>query len=280
MKLAHGTYGMPGIRPEEGLPRLAGIGYEGVELAVGERFCTAPDDMPPRRRNALRDLYQSLGLSVPALLMLLRVMDDDPEVHRRNLDDFRQAAQLAVDVTADRTPVVTTTMGGGGGTWEEFREKLLRRLQEYAEIAEQIGCTLAIEPHVGGNFDRPERAVWIVEKLQHPSVRLNFDISHFAVAGYTLEQTVPVLVPYAVHTHVKDGRMVDGKVEFLLPGEGDFDYATYFRAMDAVGWKDFITVEVSGMVSSREGYDPYEAAAFCFEALSSALAEAGLAPDT
>ncbi|MFQ5809174.1 MAG: sugar phosphate isomerase/epimerase family protein [Armatimonadota bacterium] len=267
MKLAYGTYGMPGIRPEDALPRLAEIGYAGVELAVGERFCVVPEQMPPARRTALRELYESLDLAVPALLMLLPVMHDDPDVHRQNLDAFRHGAELAAEITVGRTPVVTTTLGGGG-SWEQFREEMLRRLREYAEIAEQAGCTIAIEPHAGGAFDRPERALWVMETLQHPHVKLNFDISHFAVAGYTLEQTVPVLVPYAAHTHVKDGRMVDGKVQFLLPGEGDFDYAAYFRAMAAAGWDDLITVEVSGMVSSRESYDPYAAAAFCFDALA------------
>jgi inosose dehydratase len=280
MNLAYGTYGMPGIRPEDALPPLAAIGYRGVELAVGERFCTVPEEMSSADRSALRELYQSLGLGVPAVLMLLPVMHDDPDVHRRNLDAFRQGAELAVEVTAERTPVVTSTMGGGSGPWEQFRDELLRRLRQYARICEQVGCTFAIEPHVGGAFDRPERAVWAMETLQHPCVKLNFDISHFAVAGYTLEQTVPVLVPYAVHTHVKDGRMVDGKVQFLLPGEGDFDYAAYFRAMHAAGWDDHVTVEVSGMVSSRQGYDPYEAAAFCFDALSQALNDAGVEADS
>jgi len=278
MKLAYGTYGMPGIRPEDALPHLAEIGYSGVELAVGERFCTAAEDMPTGRRSALREQYQDLSLAVPALLMLLPVMHKDPDVHRQNLDAFRYGAELAVEITVGRTPVVTSTMGGGSDPWEEFREELLRRLRDYTEICEQVGCTLAIEPHVGGGLDRPERAIWLMETLQHPRLKLNFDISHFAVAGYTIEQCVPVLVPHAVHTHVKDGRMVDDKVRFLLPGEGDFDYAAYFRAMDAAGWDDLITVEVSGMVSSREGYDPYEAAAFCFGALSAALAEAGIAP--
>ncbi len=279
MKLAYGTYGMPGIRPEDALPHLAEIGYSGVELAVGERFCTAQEEMPTGRRTALREQYQDLGLAVPALLMLLPVMDKDPEVHRQNLEAFRYGAELAVEVTVGRTPVVTSTMGGGKDPWEEFREELLRRLHKYAEICEQVGCTLAIEPHVGGGLDRPERAVWVMEKLQHPRVKLNFDISHFAIVDYTIEQCVPVLVPYAIHTHVKDGHMVDGKVRFLLPGEGDFDYVAYFRAMEKAGWKDLVTVEVSGMVSGREGYEPYEAARFCFDGLSAALRRAGIDPE-
>jgi len=65
-------------------------------------------------------------------------------------------------------------------------------------------------------------------------------------------------------------------VKFLLPGEGDFDYTAYFKVMAEAGWDDFITVEVSGMVSNRPDYDPYQAAEFCFDVLSKAMREAGV----
>ena len=44
----------------------------------------------------------------------------------------------------------------------------------------------------------------------------------------------------------------------------------------AACWSDMITVEVSGMVSSREDYDPYAAAEFCFHTLDTARREAGV----
>ena len=39
MELAYGTYGLPGIMPEDAVPKLAEMGYKGLEITVGERFC-------------------------------------------------------------------------------------------------------------------------------------------------------------------------------------------------------------------------------------------------
>jgi sugar phosphate isomerase/epimerase len=107
----------------------------------------------------------------------------------------------------------------------------------------------------------------IMERLHSPSLGINFDISHFAVAGYPRPETIAALARYAFHTHVKDGRLVDGKVQFLLPGEGDFDYPTYFREMAQAGYTGCITAEVSAQIFNLPDYDPWGAAEFCLETL-------------
>jgi inosose dehydratase len=271
MRLAYGTYGMPGIRPEDALPRLAGMGYKGVELAAGEKYLAAPQQMDQARRTSLAALCADLGLDVVALLPFIPVMADGDDAHRRNLAVFRDTAVLAADLTRGRTPVVTSVITGSSQPWEALREALVRRLSDYAKVGAETGAVFAVEPHVGGPFDLPDKAAWLVERVAHPAIRLNFDISHFAVVGLDTETCARTVLPYAVHTHVKDGRRTaDGRVQFLLPGEGDFDYPAYFRIMQRLGWTDFITVEVSGHVSSRPDYDPFRSAEACFGVLEKA----------
>jgi sugar phosphate isomerase/epimerase len=115
-----------------------------------------------------------------------------------------------------------------------------------------------------------------MEQVHSPSLGINFDISHFAVAGCPRAETIRSLVPYAFHTHVKDGRMVDDKVQFLLPGEGDFDYAAYFREMAEAGWTGCVTVEVSAQIFKQPGYDPWSSARFSLQALGEARTRSGL----
>ena len=62
-----------------------------------------------------------------------------------------------------------------------------------------------------------------------------------------------------------------------VPGEGDFDYARYLRALDAAGYSGFVTVEISVMVQRRPGYDPAEVAQRSFDTLVAA-ARASAAP--
>ena len=122
----------------------------------------------------------------------------------------------------------------------------------------------------------PDKMLELLNLVDSPHLKVNFDISHFDIIGLTIEETVAALAPYSVHTHVKDqrGRVPDYK--FLIPGEGDFDYVTYLKAMEAHGYDRFIIAEISGQVQRRENYDPMAAATLSYETLSRAFVEAGI----
>ena len=70
------------------------------------------------------------------------------------------------------------------------------------------------------------------------------------------------------------GRMPD--YEFLIPGEGTFDFTTYVKEMDKAGYTGSITTEVSKMVQNRPDYDPMAAAELCYKTLEKAFLEAGV----
>ena len=84
-------------------------------------------------------------------------------------------------------------------------------------------------------------------------------------------ESVAALAQHTVHTHVKDQRGRAPDFEFLIPGEGDFDYVEYLDAMKAAGYDDYITVEVSMMVQQREDYDPLGAAGLAYRTLEEAF---------
>ena len=203
-RIAYGTYGMPKEDAKTALPRLAEIGYEGVEICVGEAYPTTPEKLSKSERRELRSLLSQLNLELPALMLISRVLTDDPQEYQRELESFRAAAELAMDLAAgDTIPALAATLGGRSMTWEDDREELVERIAEVGEVVANGGARLAVEPHVGSILENPERAVWLIEQVASPAVRLNFDISHFAVAGYPMEETVATLAPLAIHRKPK-----------------------------------------------------------------------------
>jgi len=124
--------------------------------------------------------------------------------------------------------------------------------------------------------DTPEKMLQLLELVDSPYLKVNYDISHFDIRGLTIEETVAALAPHTAHTHVKDQRGRVPNYEFLIPSEGNFDYLTYLKAMQAHGYDGFITVEVSVMVQRRPDYDPFAAATLSYETLSRAFIEAGI----
>ena len=68
----------------------------------------------------------------------------------------------------------------------------------------------------------------------------------------------------------------EARHEFLIPGEGEFDYVAYLREMRAHGYTGFITAEISIMVQRRPGYDPLAAAEQTYRTLAHAFEQAGI----
>lgn len=275
MKLAYSTYALQPYDIFEVIPRVREIGYEGLELNVGDDWPTAPSKLDGEARARIREAYQEADFFSPVMMHLIHLCGEGEDVEAKSAV-FAETCQLARDLCFDgRTPVVTSTLGGQRAEWDEVKEDVAARLVRYASIADDHGVTIAVEAHVGQELDSPEKAVWLVEAVDRPSVRLNFDHSHFHVLGMDLQHCVDLCAPYSVHTHVKDGAMVDGKVQFALPGEGSLDLVDYLGVVKASVLDVPITVEISGQFWRAEGFQGWEVAERCFGYLSEAREKVG-----
>ena len=271
MKLHYSTYGMKELDVHEALPRLADMGYQGMEIAVTPGWPTEPAQMDAAARQKLAALCRRLGFATPAIMALLSPCVPG-EGRAAALAQFEATFDLARDLKIDdRAPVVSTTLGHPRPQWDGGKEEIAELLLEVADMAAGRGCILAVEPHAGDDFETPEKAVWLMQRTNHEHLKLNFDYSHFWVEGIDLNHAIELNLPYAAHNHIKDGFLDgEGRVNYLLPGDGGLDVPAYFKAMRAAGWDSYICPEVTGQIWSRDDYEPWAAAQFCFEALDAA----------
>lgn len=275
MEIGYGTYGMQSLDIFEILPRIREIGYEAVEINVGDDWPTAPHKLDAGARRRLVDALKTEGFPPPVLMAGMPVCARG-EARPPMLERLDAVCALVRDLNfGDGPAVIVTTLGGVRDSWEEEKQWICDGLLELAERTARDNVILGIEPHVGHIFDTPEKSAWVMEQTGHAYLKLNFDISHFHVLGIDLQHSVDLCAPYAAATHIKDGRMVEGKVQFLLPGEGDLDLTAFTVAAAAAGMKVPITVEVSGQLWKAPDYDPWQAAEFSYRALDRARREAG-----
>jgi inosose dehydratase len=277
MRLGYSTWGMPALPIEVTLEHVAHLGFDGVELTVVPGYSTELSRLDAAERRRIRALLQRYNLELPSIAVHRDLVVDDPEQWAANQAYVYAAIDLAVELAgASGPPVINNLVGGKSGEFERCRPLLVERLRTLVEYASSREVTIAIEPHVFTILESPYTTLQIIDDVDSPFLRVQFDISHFDVLGFDLEETVQLLAPFAVHTHVKDQRGRAPNHEFLTPGDGPFDYVRYLKAMRRAGYQGFITGEVSVMVQRRPGYDPLAATTRTYETLARAFEEAGI----
>ena len=280
MYLAFSAWAMPKRPVEEQVEIVRGCGYAGIELVSRPGTAIDAEQLDDAARQRLRHVLEASGLAVPSIAAHGNLLAADPARRAAELAQVRAGIDLAAglaDLGGHRGPPCVVCMGHGKpDEYESLRERIADNFRELAAYAAPRGVTVALEPHVGQAIDQPEKVQWLIDRVGSPHFRLNFDNSHFEVMGRDLDEYVAPLAPLSVHTHLKDQRGVSPDYQFLVPGEGDFDYPRYLRAMQAAGYTGAITVEISVAVQRRPDYDPLEVARRSFATLTQAADAAGV----
>jgi sugar phosphate isomerase/epimerase len=277
MKLGYCTWGMPTVPADTFIPLLSQLGYDGIELTVIPGYTTELSLLDAAERKRIAHMLKEYHLALPAIAGHTHMVERDPDTAALHWSRLTAAVDLALDWAQDGAPpAVDTTVGGTPEQWDELRPLMIERVGELVRYGEQRGVVIAIEPHVGSMLDTPARVLELLDAIRSPNLKLNFDISHFNVMGIPIAESVAALAAHSVHTHVKDERGVVPNFEFLIPGEGEFDYVAYLHAMREHGYTGFITAEISIMVQRRPAYDPLAAAEQTYRTLARAFEQAGV----
>ncbi len=273
MKLGYSTWGMPTVPIETAIAHLAGLGFDAVEICVLPRFTTAVDTLDAAERQRIAGLIAQSGLTLSAVNYYTSLLEPDEAIYARDRAQIEKAVDLAVEWGA---PVVVSGVGGHPGDWPQHAERVVDRAAALGEYAAARGITIALEHHVGAAIEWPDEMVDFMQRVNSPAIRTNFDISHFNVVGVPIAESVEKLMPFAAHTHVKDERGRSPNHEYLIPGEGEFDYVTYLKAMDAHGYTGAVSTEISMMVQRRPEYDALATATESYRVLAAAFERAGI----
>ncbi len=277
MKLGYSTWGMPNVPIDAAIHHIAFLGFDGIELTIIPRFTTELSTLDAAERKRIAGLLKQSDLALPAIAAHSSLMETEPETHAQNLWRLKGGVDLAIELAqGDELPAVNTTPGGKPEQWESKKHFLAERVGELVDYAAMRGVTIAMEPHIGAIIDTPDKVLELLDIVDSPYLKVNFDISHFDIRGMTIQETVSALATVSAHTHVKEQRGLAPDFEFLIPGEGSFDYVAYLKAMQASGYDGFITAEVSFMVQARDNYEPFAAAALSYQTLSQAFIDAGI----
>ena len=244
----------------EGIKLAKELGVDGVQIyATTGEF--SPETLSEEKKTEYKNLLKEKGLKVSALCGDMggygfEIEKDNAE----RIEKTKKIIDLAVEFG---TSVVTTHIGVIPKDKSNPRyEVMLDALTKCGLYAKEKGVTLAIETG-------PEKAKTLLAFLQDTKggVGVNLDPANFVmVTGQDPVEAVYLLKDYIVHTHAKDGVMLDknqdptdvyhafavGGVDALNAcdgfkekplGQGEVDWKNYINALKEIGYDGYLTIE-------------------------------------
>lgn len=273
--LGFGTYGMRGLSLVESIRQCGRIGYDGIEISLLKGWVTDPSTMTAGDRTLLGTLLTDHQLEVPSLLESLPCLRS-PKEHQANLSRLKAAVELACELNSGSPPIVQSIVGGSKASWLGSRTQLASELRDWAEVGARSGVTICFKPHASHLVNTPERALWLINEIQHSSLKVVYDYSHFSLEGLGLKESLQSLLPVVPYLQVKDSRGTPSDHEYLLPGDGTTDYPMLLKTLVDHGYSGFVNVEVSSMIHRLPGYDPVATAELCFGRLKPVFRRQGV----
>ena len=242
------------------------IGAQGVQM-----YCTtgehAPENMTRDKKRELLSMMEDAGLVFSAICGDLGRGFGDPELNPALIEKSKRIMELSKELGSD---IVTTHIGVVPTDPDHPRRRIMRdACRELAEFADGMGSHFALETG-------PEPSAVLttfLDSLGSRGVAVNLDPANLVmVVGDDPVVAVDNLKDYIVHTHAKDGIMVQKtNPEFIygvtptpedvrgatfyreLPlGEGTVGFPAYLRALERVGYRGFLTIE------REAGDDPFK----------------------
>lgn len=174
----------------------------------------------------------------------------DPATHRGFIAGLRDSVAAARRLKAPALCVLVDDRGVGAPTSEPRASSrhaqhgaVVAALKQAAPIAEDAGITLLVEPlnskldHKGYFLDRTPEALDIIAEVDHPAVRLLYDMYHSKMMGETFDVVLAGRGGLVGHVHVAD---VPGRHE---PGSGSIDWPAAMATLAAEGYRGAIGLE-------------------------------------
>jgi sugar phosphate isomerase/epimerase len=253
MKLAYSTNAFKRYSLNEAIRMIAEIGYEGIEL-----LCDTPHAYPPAFQDKEIDSFKNqiakfrLDISNLNAFTLYSISD---VYHPSWIEDDKASRELRITHTinciklAKKIGVKNLSTEPGGPlsvnkTNIKYLEKLfMEGLNRVVPIAEQENIIILIEPEPNLLLENSNQFLNFIKNLSTDNVRLNFDIGHFYCVGEDPTDLIYKLSEYTEHFHLAD--IASNRIHnHLIPGEGSINFRSVFKAIEAIGYKGFVTVEL------------------------------------
>ena len=236
----------------EAIEVLADAGYDGVELLLDEPHLypsEADEDEIREVKDALDE--HDLAVSNCNAFMLTAIesihhpsfVEPGTSYRRRRIEYTKDALDVAAALDV---PHISVEPGGpipNGKSQAWATKTFLDGLREVAAKAESVGVDVLVEPEPDLLIETSEQFLDLVERVDSPRVKCNFDAGHFFCVGEDPAELVETLGDHSEHYHIED-IPGDRTHDHTQLGEGAMDVDGFLTALEDSGYDGYVTVEL------------------------------------
>ena len=166
----------------------------------------------------------------------------DNEVRRRTSEYLGELARLCRDLGGNLMVLGSPLQRNliDGITAEQADDLTCATLGHCLKTLERTGVTLCLEPlgPVETNYiNAAAHAVRLIERFQHPNVKLHLDVKAMSAEPQSIPETIAASREHAFHFHANDPNRRG-------PGFGDTDFKPIFQALKDANYSGWVSVEV------------------------------------
>ncbi|MBN1911325.1 MAG: TIM barrel protein [Pirellulales bacterium] len=234
---------------EKRIERIAAAGYQAVEFWHPEGTFDGEqiDFDQAKDADALRQACRQHGVALNDFALHawdgsiggspVKAEDREPYLAQvRKMIEFAKAAGCGKGITLSGTvdPALSRS---------EMRSNLERALAEAAGIADREDFTLLLEPlntlvdHPGYYLGSSGEALEIVRAINHPRLKILYDVYHMQIMEGNVLATIERLLPWIGHFHAAG---VPGRGELF---GSELNYPEILRALESLGYNSTFGLE-------------------------------------
>lgn len=237
------------------LPKI-GSWKDRLSLAkeVGFQILEVPTQPDPKEAEAIKLAADAVGLPIGSVMnsdhWKYPLSSSDPEVRRKCKEGMKTSldnAKLWGASTVLLVPAVVNAQTPYNFAWDTST----REIREMIPWAAERKVVIGIEEVWNKFLYSPREFAAYVDQFQSPWVKAYFDVGNCFIFGFP-QDWIRTLGQRIVKVHFKDFKFQQDPTikkrvpEFVKLRQGELNWPEIMKALDEVGYKDAVTIEIGG----------------------------------